>query len=225
VLHSSILGTRSPSVQRGFGSSVNPRTINRRRWWNCQEGIFSLEPASTRELAHDPAGTATNSAAAERPRSSIKPALDFMTETLYDGRRVRLLTIIDEGNREALEIEMGMSLLSRRIVRILNELVALHGRPSAVRVDNGPEFTAQPFVEWCAEHGVATRYIQPGQPDQNAYIQHLSAITPIEAFGTRTSLNSSRSCALTARFARAPDTERVCCPTSGRTGRDRSRMF
>lgn len=101
-------------------------------------------------------------------------ALDFMTETLYDGRRVRLLTIIDEGNREALEIGMAVSLPSRRVVRVLNELVALHGRPSAVRVDNGPEFTAQPFVEWCAEHGVATHYIQPGKPDQNAYIERFN---------------------------------------------------
>jgi putative transposase len=101
-------------------------------------------------------------------------ALDFMTETLYDGRRVRLLTMIDEGNREGLEIAMGVSLPSRRVVRVLNELVALHGRPSAVRIDNGPEFTAQPFVDWCAEHGVATHYIQPGKPDQNAYIERFN---------------------------------------------------
>lgn len=101
-------------------------------------------------------------------------ALDFMTDTLYDSRRVRLLTIIDEGNREGLEIAIGPSLPSRRVVRVLNELVALHGRPSAVRVDNGPEFTAQPFVDWCAEHGVATYYIQPGKPDQNAYIERFN---------------------------------------------------
>jgi putative transposase len=101
-------------------------------------------------------------------------ALDFMTDTLYDGRRIRLLTMIDEGNREALAIAIGPSLPSRRVVRVLNELVALHGRPSAVRVDNGPEFTAQPFVEWCAEHRVATHYIQPGKPDQNAYIERFN---------------------------------------------------
>jgi putative transposase len=98
-------------------------------------------------------------------------ALDFMSDTLDDGRRVRLLTILDEGNREGLEIALGLSLPSRRVVRVLNELVALHGRPSAVRVDNGPEFTAQPCVDWCAEHGVATHYIQPGKPDQNVYIE------------------------------------------------------
>lgn len=64
-------------------------------------------------------------------------AIDFMTETLYDGRRVRLLTMIDEGNREGLEIAMGLSLPSRRVTRALDELVAIHGCPSAIRVDNG----------------------------------------------------------------------------------------
>ena len=101
-------------------------------------------------------------------------ALDFMTETLYDQRRARLLTVMDEGNREGLEIAMGLSLPSRRVVRVLSELVALHGRPTALRMDNGPEFTAQPLVDWCAEHGVAMHYIQPGKPDQNAYIERFN---------------------------------------------------
>jgi putative transposase len=101
-------------------------------------------------------------------------ALDFMTETLYDGRRVRLLTMIDEGNREGLEIAMGLSLPSRRVTRVLDELVALHGCPSAIRVDNGPEFTAQTFVDWCTDHGAAIHYIQPGKPDQNAYIERFN---------------------------------------------------
>ena len=60
-------------------------------------------------------------------------ALDFMSETLYDGRRVRLLTVIDEGNREGLEIAMGLSVPSQRVVRVLNELVAVHGCPAALR--------------------------------------------------------------------------------------------
>lgn len=101
-------------------------------------------------------------------------ALDFMTETLYDGRRVRLLTMIDEGNREGLDIPIGLSLPSRRVTRALDELVAVHGCPAAIRVDNGPEFTAQAFVDWCTEHGVAIHYIQPGKPDQNAYIERFN---------------------------------------------------
>ena len=65
-------------------------------------------------------------------------AMDFMTETLYDARRVRLLTILDEGNREGLDIVAGVSLPSRRVIRVLESLVVVHGRPSAIRVDNGP---------------------------------------------------------------------------------------
>lgn len=101
-------------------------------------------------------------------------ALDFMGDTFYDGRRVRLLTMLDEGNREALEIAMGLSLPSRRVVRELDALVAVHGCPSSIRVDNGPEFTAQPFVDWCADHRVTILYIQPGKPDQNAYIERFN---------------------------------------------------
>jgi putative transposase len=119
-------------------------------------------------------------------------ALDFMTETLYDHRRIRLLTVIDEGNREALEIAMGVSLPSRRVVRVLNELVAVHGRPTAVRVDNGPESTAQPFVDWCAEHGVATHYIQPGKPDQTP-TSNASIAAIARRSSTRISSNRSPS--------------------------------
>jgi putative transposase len=101
-------------------------------------------------------------------------AMDFMTETLYDARRVRLLTVLDEGNREGLDILAGTSIPSRRVIRVLEALVVVHGRPSAVRVDNGPEFTAQPFVDWCTGHGIAIHYIQPGKPDQNAYIERFN---------------------------------------------------
>jgi len=101
-------------------------------------------------------------------------AMDFMTETLYDARRVRVLTVIDEGNREGLDIAVGVSMPSRRVIRVLEALVVVHGRPSALRVDNGPEFTAQPFVDWCTGHGIAIHYIQPGKPDQNAYIERFN---------------------------------------------------
>jgi putative transposase len=82
--------------------------------------------------------------------------------------------MMDEGNREGLEIAMGLSLPGRRVIRVLDELVAVRGCPSAIRVDNGPEFTAQTFVGWCTEHRVAIHYIQPGKPDQNAYIERFN---------------------------------------------------
>jgi putative transposase len=101
-------------------------------------------------------------------------ALDFMVDALYGGRAFRILNVIDEGNREALATEIAHSIPSLRVIRVLEELVALHGRPAAVRVDNGPELTAEAFSEWCEAQGIALRYIQPGKPDQNAYIERFN---------------------------------------------------
>jgi putative transposase len=135
-------------------------------------------------------------------------ALDFMTETLYDGRRVRLLTLIDEGNREGLEIAMGLSLPSRRVTRVLDELVAVHGCPSAVRVDNGPEFTAQTFVDWCAAHGAAIHYIQPGKPDQNAYIERFNRSYRTEVLNAHLFESVAELRALTDTWLRIYNSER-----------------
>jgi len=101
-------------------------------------------------------------------------ALDFMADSLYGWRKFRVLNVIDEGNREALAIEIGTSIPSLRVIRVLDELVALHGKPAGIRVDNGPELTAEAFVEWCREREIEIRYIQRGKPDQNAYIERFN---------------------------------------------------
>ena len=101
-------------------------------------------------------------------------ALDFMADALYDGRGFRTFNVLDEGNREALAIEVGTSIPSARVIRVLHELIQLHGRPARVRVDNGPELTAEAFVEWCAAQRIAIGYIQPGKPDQNAFIERFN---------------------------------------------------
>ena len=101
-------------------------------------------------------------------------ALDFMADALYDRRRFRALTILDEGNREGLAIDVGRSIPARRLIRVLEELIALHGRPAALRMDKGPELTALAFVEWCDERRIARYYIQPGKPDQNAFIERFN---------------------------------------------------
>lgn len=101
-------------------------------------------------------------------------ALDFMTDTLYDGRRFRTLNILDEGNREGLAIDVGMSLPSVRVISVLEDLVALYGAPQALRVDNGPELTSISLTRWCAQQHIAIHYIQPGKPQQNAYIERFN---------------------------------------------------
>lgn len=101
-------------------------------------------------------------------------ALDFMGDTLYDGRCYRTLNVLDEGNREALAIEVSTSLPSARVVQVLEQLVAMHGAPARLRCDNGPEFIAAALARWCERHGVVLHHIQPGKPNQNAYIERFN---------------------------------------------------
>jgi len=101
-------------------------------------------------------------------------AFDFMSDTLYSGLRYRVLNIIDEGVREALDIVVDTSITAGRVVRTLDRLKSELGVPRSIRVDNGPEMTAQAFADWCRENEVRIDYIQPGKPNQNAYIERFN---------------------------------------------------
>jgi len=97
-----------------------------------------------------------------------------MTDTLVDGRPFRTLNLLDEGNREGLAIDVAMSLPSQRVIGVLDELVALHGAPTALRVYNGPERTSIALTHWCAQHHIALLHIQPRKPQQDAYIERFN---------------------------------------------------
>lgn len=101
-------------------------------------------------------------------------ALDFMSDALYIGRRFRTLNVLDEGVREALAIEIDTSLPGERVVRVLKRLSVWRGLPQAIRCDNGPELISQVFVDWCKGQGIEIRYIQPGKPNQNAFIERFN---------------------------------------------------
>ena len=98
-------------------------------------------------------------------------SMDFMTDSLVDGRRFRLLNIIDDYNRESLAIEVDTSLPSQRVIRVLERLLDFRGKPDAIRVDNGPEFISDKLKMWCDERSIRLQYIQPGKPVQNAFIE------------------------------------------------------
>jgi putative transposase len=97
-----------------------------------------------------------------------------MSDALYSGTRFRVLNIIDEGVREALDIVVDTSITAQRVVRVLDLLKAERGVPRSIRVDNGPEMTAQAFADWCKENKVPIDYIEPGKPNQNAYIERFN---------------------------------------------------
>jgi putative transposase len=112
-------------------------------------------------------------------------SMDFMADRLVDGRQFRLLNVLDDFNREGLGIEVDVSLPAERVVRSLNPssgkrplgrfLILLHiewrGKPLAIRVDNGPEYVSSTLMTWAEKQGIALTYIQPGKPQQNAYVE------------------------------------------------------
>ena len=107
-------------------------------------------------------------------RANAEWSMDFMSDTLYQGRRFRILNILDEGVREVLDIVVDTSIPGGRVVRTLDRLVEWRGKPDAIRVDNGPEYLSQVFTDWCRRNHVQLHYIQPGKPNQNAYIERFN---------------------------------------------------
>ena len=99
---------------------------------------------------------------------------DFMADALACGRRFRTVNVVDDFNREILHIEVDTSINSNRLVRVFEQLRLNHGLPQVLRTDNGPEFLSEVFVQWTKTHGVAIQYIQPGKPNQNAYVERFN---------------------------------------------------
>lgn len=117
-------------------------------------------------------------------RGQISPAptrvneewgLDFMHDYLMTKRKVRLLTIEDRFTREGLALDPEFSLTSRRVIRTLDDIAALPGYPTRLRVDNGPENISGAMLQWSVAHNVLLHFIDPGKPAQNAWIESFNA--------------------------------------------------
>jgi len=98
-------------------------------------------------------------------------SMDFMADQLADGRSIRTLNVLDDFNREGLGIEVDFSLPAERVVRSLDHIIEWRGKPKIIRVDNGPEYVSGKLMAWAEKRGVRLEYIQPGKPQQNAYIE------------------------------------------------------
>lgn len=98
-------------------------------------------------------------------------SMDFMHDRLSDGRGYRLFNVIDDFNREGLGIEIDLSLPSERVIRSLDRIIEWRGKPKAIRCDNGPEYLSHTMQEWAKKQAIKLQYIQPGNPQQNAYIE------------------------------------------------------
>ena len=150
---------------RGEGMVVNVKRV--RRLWK-QAGLKVTKPQARRVQG----GSSENASHVRRAKAPNDVwTYDFTFDATRDGRALKFLVVIDEYTRQCLHIEVGRSMSAKAVVRILTELMRVHGEPRALRSDNGPEFIANVVQEWLAAAGVATLYIQPGSPWENAYAE------------------------------------------------------
>ena len=98
-------------------------------------------------------------------------SMDFMHDQLSDGRSFRLFNVLDDFNREGLGIEVDLSLPSARVIRALDQIIEWRGSPLEIRCDNGPEYLSGALQAWAGRRGIRLNYIQPGKPQQNAYVE------------------------------------------------------
>ena len=101
-------------------------------------------------------------------------SMDFMHDSLVDGRSFRTFNVMDDYNREALGIEVDLSLPSARVIRALEQIIQWRGKPEVIRCDNGPENVSLQMQRWAKKQGIRLQYIQPGKPQQNAYIERFN---------------------------------------------------
>lgn len=98
-------------------------------------------------------------------------SMDFVFDRIASGRVIKSLTVVDDATHEAVAIVPEHSIGGERLTRILDEVCARRGKPSIIRTDNGKEFTGKAMLTWAHRHNVALRLIDPGKPNQNAYIE------------------------------------------------------
>jgi transposase InsO family protein len=102
-------------------------------------------------------------------------SMDFVFDELANGRRVKTLTVVDDCSKEAVQIAVDTSIPALYVTRVLDQVKAERGLPKVIRTDNGPEFAGRTMQTWAASNGVELRFIQPGKPVQNAYIESFNS--------------------------------------------------
>jgi putative transposase len=110
-------------------------------------------------------------------------SMDFMHDSLSNGRAYRLFNVIDDFNREALGMEIDFSLPSLRVIRTLNQIIEWRGAPQKIRCDNGPEYISHTLKHWAEQRGICIEFIEPGNPQQNAYIERYNRTVRYEWLG------------------------------------------
>ena len=134
-------------------------------------------------------------------------SMDFMSDSLQDGRSIRTFNVIDDYNREGLCIDVDFSMPSQRVIRSLEQVIEWRGKPAALRCDNGPEYISQVLIDWANTKQITLMYTQPGKPTQNAYVERVDDETKWAALELMLGTSSS-VVALVKKMAK-PETKTV----------------
>ena len=110
--------------------------------------------------------------------------MDFVADALFDGRRFRALTLVDNFSRECLGIVVDQSLKGEHVVNLLSEVVQQRGRPARIQTDNGPEFVSLALDRWAYDNGVTLDFSRPGKPTDNAFIESFNGSLRDECLDT-----------------------------------------
>jgi putative transposase len=141
--------------------------VNRKRVYR----LYRLESLAVRRKGKRRRSQALRPVRDELTRANQRWCLDFVSDTLSNGRPFRCLAVLDEFTRECLEIRAAHSIPSLSVIEVMERLREERGLPAVLISDNGSEFTSRAFDAWAYARGVKLSYIQPGKPMQNAFIE------------------------------------------------------
>ena len=120
--------------------------------------------------------------ASQAPREAFPAAgqlndcwsIDFLTDSLSDGRSMRVFAALDDFSRRSVALEFDVAMPAERVTRMLDEAIETYGKPRRIRSDNGPEFTSKAFDAWAYQRGIEHHFIRPGKPVENAFAESLN---------------------------------------------------
>lgn len=101
-------------------------------------------------------------------------SMDFVSDSLSCGRRIKCLTVVDDFRKESVDITVDYGISGQCVTRVLDQVARFHGYPAAVRTDNGPEYTSRALLSWTHKNDIRHILIEPGKPMQNAYIKNFN---------------------------------------------------
>lgn len=135
------------------------------------ERIYNEENLSLRRKRRKRRGSWLRTPMTPVERKCQRWSMDFIHDSMLNGRKMKCLTIVDDYTRESPHIEVGSSIGGKYVVRVFEQLRLMHGLPESIRTDNGPEFTSRAFVSWCLENKIEHIFSRPGKPTDNPYIE------------------------------------------------------